>query len=49
MADQKGKMIDLTKRVEVIHTEKNPHRKAGETSKVHPEVADKLKKKGWIK
>lgn len=49
MSKQSEKTIQLTDRVEVIHTERNPHRQEGEKSKVAPAVAEKLRKKGWVK
>lgn len=49
MAEQKEEIIDLTHREKVTFTDKDPHHNAGDTSHVHPKVAEKLRKKGWIK
>jgi hypothetical protein len=48
--NDEGRPIDLTQRVEVVYSDKAPaYVVKGSKSKVHPEVAKKLKAKGWIK
>lgn len=47
--NKEAEVVDLTERVQITHTDKNPHREAGEKSKVHPKVAEKLREKGWAK
>jgi hypothetical protein len=46
----KTETIDLRERVKVTYTDKAPaYITPGRVSEVHPKVAEKLKKKGWIK
>ena len=41
--------IDLTKRVQVVTTDKAPYHQANQTINVLPAVAEKMKKNGWAK